>query len=80
MNPFITPEAQRALIAQWRDATVELEDFRRQELQSMTDEQARAASELLLGAIEFPRPPSWRDETSGLVEQQRIFQRAQSPR
>ncbi len=71
----ITSDQQRFWMAQWRIAAVELEDFKRQELQALTEEQAGAASDLLLQGLDFPRPPSWRDHHSGLVEQQCLFHR-----
>ena len=53
----------------------ELEAFRLQELRAMTDEQARAASEMLLAAAPIPGDPRNASTTSGLVEQQHYFHR-----
>ncbi|MBN9690601.1 MAG: hypothetical protein J0M24_10210 [Verrucomicrobia bacterium] len=75
MNSSATPEQQRLWMEAWRVAGAALEELKRQELGSLTEEQACALSETLLQGITFPQPPSWRDQSSGLVEQQRWFQR-----
>ena len=79
VNDSASQEQQRQWIESWRFAGDTLEDLKRQELQAMTEEEACAASDILLQGIEFPRPPSWRDHDSGLVEQQRIFRRSHPP-
>lgn len=68
-------ERNRRWVEQWRITGPMLEDFKRQELQAMTEEQARAASEMLLAAA--PSPHDWCPDplSSGLIEQQRIFAR-----
>lgn len=71
-----TPEEQRAWMAQWRSAEKALLEVKRQELRALTEEQARKYSHMLLSMISFPRPPSERDRTSGLVERQRWLARA----
>lgn len=71
-----TPEEQRAWMAQWRAAEKALLEVKRQELRALTEEEARHYSQILLSMISFPRPPSERDRTSGLVEQQRWFAQA----
>ncbi len=70
-----TPEEQRAWMAQWRSAEKALLEVKRQELRALTEEEAQL-DVVLLSMISFPRPPSHRDQTSGLVEQQRWFGRA----
>lgn len=81
MKLAVTPEEQRAWVAQWKSAAVALNAVKREELQNLTEEQARGISNMLWGMVAFPRPPGPRDETSGLVEQQRWFAKAkcQSP-
>jgi hypothetical protein len=67
---------ERAYMLKWRETAAALERFKREEFRAMTDDEARATSEMLLGMGPFPgnlRPES---VTSGLVEQQRIFARA----
>jgi hypothetical protein len=71
-----TPEEQREWVAQWKRAAVALNAVKREELQNLTEEEARKASSMLLGMVSFPRPPGPREETSGLVEQQRWFAKA----
>jgi hypothetical protein len=76
MDSGITIEQQRRLVQQWRITGPLLEEFKKQELRAMTDEEARAISEMLLSPV--PSPHDWRPDpqSSGLVEQQRIFRRA----
>ncbi len=71
-----TPEEQRAWMAQWRSAEKALLEVKREELRALTEEEARAATEELLGSIPFPLPPELERKTSGLVEQQRWFSKA----
>ena len=74
-NADIT-ELNRRWVAQWRTTGPLLEAIRAEELRAMTEEQARAASEMLLAAAPIPGDPRTDSTTSGLVEQQRIFARA----
>lgn len=75
MKLATTPEEQRRWIAQWRSAAVALAEMKRYELQALTDEQAWLETEDLLSLVDYyPR----RSDTSGLVEQQRWFQRFHS--
>src|SRR5215210_4968665 len=71
-----TPEEQRAWMAQWRAAEKALLEVKRQELRALTEEQAQLDSVTLLSMISFPRSPSDRDQSSGLIEQQRWFAQA----
>jgi uncharacterized protein YcbX len=70
-----TPEEQRAWMNQWRAAAVALRQMKREELRAMTDEDAVAA----FNALDMPPELVWRCperiDSSGLVEQQRIFQK-----
>ena len=52
-----------------------MEDMRRGELRALAEDEACRRSDALMQAIEFPRPPGWRDGHSGLVDQQRWFHR-----
>jgi hypothetical protein len=76
MRLAVTPEDQRRWMDAWRLAAVALEEVKREELQAMTEEEACAASDMLLSMGPFPESGRARSETSGLVEQQRIFMRA----
>ncbi len=76
MKLATTPEEQRAWATQWKKAAVALNAVKREELQNLTEEQACKISNMLLSMVTFPRPPGPRDETSGLVEQQRWFVKA----
>jgi hypothetical protein len=69
----MTHEQARELVQRWRDAGPELEKFRREELRKLTDDDVRAQIHALLeiGTL----VPCVR-RSSGLVEQQRIFQKA----
>lgn len=68
-----TPEQQ--VVEQWHDAADALATRRAEELQRMSDEQARVAGlQLLALAGRLPRKAGG----SGLVEQQRIFRRART--
>jgi hypothetical protein len=70
-----TPTEQRAWLTQWRGAELALKQVKREELAALTDERAREISRMLLGAVKFPRPAKDGPETSGLVEQQRLFRK-----
>jgi hypothetical protein len=76
MDSGITIEQQRRLVQQWRITGPLLEEFKKQELRAMTDEEARAAAEMVVSAVAFPLPPDLQRDTSGLVEQQKIFRGA----
>ena len=78
MKLAVTPEEQRAWVAQWKKAAVALDIVKREELQKLTEEEAIEASNMLLGMVTFPRPPGPGDKTSGLVEQQRWFAKARA--
>lgn len=66
-------ETQRKLVRIWQQAGPELEAIKRRELESMTDEQAKAAA---LDLLTMPLPPDLPLRVdSGLVEQQRWFSR-----
>ena len=71
-----SPEEQRAWMDQWRSAAIALEEVKREDLQAMTEEQACAMSNMLLSMGPFPESGRVLSNTSGLVEQQRIFMRA----
>jgi len=73
-----TPEEQRAWMKQWRAAAIALHHVKREELRAMRDEDAVAAFNALdLPPHDFPRAAD-RMDGSGLVEQQRIFQKARA--
>jgi hypothetical protein len=75
MKLATTPEEQRRWMEQWRSAAVALEEMKRYELQTLTDEQAWEQIEDLLSLADYyPR----RSDTSGLVEQQAWFRRFRS--
>lgn len=76
MDSGISIEQQRRLVQQWRVTGPLLEKIKTEELRAMTDEEARAISEMLLSIV--PSPHDWRPDpcNSGLVEQQRFFRRA----
>jgi hypothetical protein len=64
-------EAERA-VERWRQAGTALAEIRWRELRELTDAEALAAVEALLGLLsEAPPKP----EGTGLVEQQRLFRR-----
>ncbi|MDB6124807.1 MAG: hypothetical protein JWQ71_3800 [Pedosphaera sp.] len=67
-----TPEQQRQWLGQYRAAAIELEKQRWHELRALTEEQALRISDTLLSIPVANR----RRKTSGLVEQQAVFQRA----
>ena len=78
MHFATTPEEQRAWMAQWRSAAVELEKVKIAELRALTEEQAARDSEVLLSLGPFPLDPQ-RQSSSGLVEQQRWFRKWRFP-
>lgn len=62
----------------WKGAGRELARIRRDELERMTDEQARAAA---LDLLSMPIPDGLPEKReSGLVEQQRLFSKLRTPR
>ncbi len=63
---------------QWQLAEEGLLEQKRQELQSLTDEQAREMSSRLLSLACAAAVPAWRQQGSGLVEQQRYFRHART--
>jgi hypothetical protein len=73
MNLAVTPEQQRAWMAQWRSAAVALEKVKAEELRTLTEAQALRDSDDLLSLGPFPLLAD-RETSSGLVEQQRWFQ------
>lgn len=69
----VVPGTDRAVVLQWRSASVALEAVRRIELRGLTDEEALVAADALLSLV----PVAPVDERlTGLVEQQRLFARA----
>jgi hypothetical protein len=60
-------------MAQWRRAANELAEQKRLDLRSLTDEDARAATEALLELAATLPLPGDRQATSGLVIQQAIL-------
>ena len=71
--------SERAWQRQWAAAGPALDSVRRSELRALTDAQALAAIERIF-AVESPTPLSKeREQTSGLVEQQRLFSRLKRP-
>jgi hypothetical protein len=71
-----TPEEQKGWMKQWRFAEIALRQVKREELRAMTDEDAVAA----FNALNMPPELVWRSPdrvcSAGLVEQQRLFQKA----
>lgn len=69
----MTDDEAREYVARWKQAGPVLEKVRREELRKLCDEDVRTQIHDLLeiaGSFRQHRP------TSGLVEQQRIFQKA----
>ena len=60
-------------VARWKSAGAALEAVRREELRRLTDAEALKIIDDLLDLLRFLPPPC--NETSGLVQQQRIFAR-----
>lgn len=61
-------------VKQYQNAAIELEEQRYDELRALTSERALRFAEAVLS---IP-VANWRRESSGLVEQQAIFQRARN--
>lgn len=66
----------REWVAAWKRAGPALERVRRQELQSLD---VFAAIAMLCGPADYTVAPRAPKPTSGLIEQQRLFQRARRP-
>ncbi|HUP23172.1 MAG TPA: hypothetical protein VNB06_09545 [Thermoanaerobaculia bacterium] len=66
-------EIEKHCVARWKAAGPALAAVRAEELRSMTAEEALEAADALLSMAEAPTGSS-RWTTSGLVEQQRLFQ------
>ncbi|MGQ0653822.1 MAG: hypothetical protein ACT4P4_16415 [Betaproteobacteria bacterium] len=73
-------EEQRRLVRIWGEAGAAMERLRRQELASLSPQEAREATYdlLQLGGM-LPLPPA-RQRSSGLVEMQRVFVRGHGRR
>lgn len=69
----MTYEEAREFVERWRKAGPELEEVRREELRGLTDVDARR---LFNAVLEFANALRHHRPTSGLVEQQRLFQKA----
>ena len=69
--------AGKRWVQAWELAGPRLERVRREELRRLDPQRAIA---LLCGEADYTRPPRAPRPTSGLVEQQRWFMRAASPR
>jgi hypothetical protein len=63
---------QRRWMEQWREAAVALDEVRRRELESLTEEQARRDINMLMEI-----PGGWRNplQPCGFIEQQALFRR-----
>ena len=72
MKLATTPEEQRRWMEQWRLAAVALEEMKRYELQTLTDEEAWRQIEAIQSISEIWRDP---DAPPGLVAQQVFFQK-----
>lgn len=71
-----TPEEQKQWMAQWRLAEQGLLEVKRKELRAMTESDAVAS----FNALDLPPDLGWRsparEQSLGIVEQQRIFGKA----
>ena len=74
------PAFAREWMAQWREAAGALAEQRRSELRTLTDEQARAATDALLEIGASLPLPDARETMSGLVIQQAILHSRRSER
>ena len=74
MKLATTPEEQRRWMEQWREAGVYLEEVRRYDLMTLTEEQAWRHIEAVQGDLIH----AWRnpDESCGFLEQQAVFHRS----
>ena len=68
----MSPEQQKAWLAQWKHVELELDRVRTEELAAMTEEQALYAADAVL-SLATGQPELERRATSGLVMQQRLF-------
>jgi hypothetical protein len=66
----------RRWVKTWQAAGPRLEEIRRRELRELD---AYAAIALLCGSADYRMPPHAPKPSSGLVEQQRLFQRMPRP-
>ena len=71
----MTDEQAQKYVSCWKQAGPALEKVRREELRGLSDEDVRAQIQALFG---LGRQESCLRPTTGLVEQQRIFQKARS--
>ena len=74
----ISIEEQQQWLKQWRAAAQALADQKAGELYSLTEAEARKATLDLLALAGMTHLPPERLVSSGLVEQQRLFQQARS--
>jgi hypothetical protein len=70
------PPFAKAWAAQWKAADTALERVHAQALATLTEADALSASETLLQLVSLVTLPKSRRESSGFVEQQRLFARA----
>lgn len=80
-----TPEEEKALmkrwVDQWKVTGPELERIKKEELRAMTDEEAlRRVQRVMNSRARHASEGVRAGESSGLIEQQRIFARACPPR
>lgn len=69
----MTDDEAREYVNRWKQAGPALEKVRREELRNLRDDDVRAQIQALFG---LGRQGSVPRSTTGLVEQQRIFQKA----
>lgn len=67
------PSAEAEWVRRWQRTGVALSEIKRRSLRVMTDDQARAASAMLLSLTASAYMPPRRRSYSGLVEQQALF-------
>ena len=72
MKLAITPEERRQWMQQWREASIALDEIKRDELANMSDEEAWRQTEDVLSITNLWRNP---DDSCGLIEQQAVFHR-----
>lgn len=65
-------EQMRAWVENWKRVGPELEAIKRRELRAMTEEEGTKRALRVMSARVKPR---WRDSSSGLIEQQRLFRK-----
>lgn len=72
---MLEEHTQRVVVQQWMGAATALAGMREQELRHLTESEALQAAEELLSLVrDFPREQN----SSGLVEQQRLFSHGRS--